>query len=639
MDENNDLLFDRPLPEQDAANVELVFGEAGREPVQVVDGFLDGQVSPGIGYGLGAPIYTGRLAGVVGARSATFGGPVYSGVLDGRVSPPAALGSAEYDINVHRGPRAEMGAPWQGGSITGHTVGARFAEGAVRSIDRSAVWTAGQRIGCGVGSVFGQPTALASWSRTTWQRSVAYGETVGTAYTVPPALATWGATRWQNPRSLLLETGTVYDAPPAYFLWRDTRWQGARPLACEVSDQFGLAARVIREWWDVLWGHGRPLSGPGEWIPPVRPPEPPAPPQGMIDLLFVCDLLPCNIDLIFGGACCGYRERPEIPIQTTYFMSNSVILLRESDQLELPVIAASVSLDRGAWAWSVNIVTHVSARKHIGRPEHLRLIINGHHFVWIADPPSQDREFGTAKLIQISGRSRHAELDIEPQSDVLTSQITARQLADRALEYTGYNLDWRMTDWLIPAGAYSWDSQTRINRIADIVESVRGRVWGHPSERQLIVQSSYPLPPWAWAAAAARGIPDAVITKMSEQWTEHPQYNSVLVRGERVGYKGRVDRQGTAGDLMAPSVVHPLMTAQEAILERGLVEIASSGWERQVSVTLPLFEDLDLYEPSELVMTTGDESFIGLVRRIGIEAQLQNDALVVRQNLELECKS
>ena len=56
---------------------------------------------------------------------------------------------------------------------------------------------------------------------------------------------------------------------------------------------------------------------------------------------------------------------------------------------------------------------------------------------------------------------------------LLPELFTAQQLALQALDLTGYTLDWDLTDWLVPAGAWS-HSGTPLAAVQAIVEAARG---------------------------------------------------------------------------------------------------------------------------------------------------------------------
>ena len=74
-----------------------------------------------------------------------------------------------------------------------------------------------------------------------------------------------------------------------------------------------------------------------------------------------------------------------------------------------------------------------------------------------------------------------------------TAAFTARQLAELELEraglITGFDLDWQLPDWLVPAGAWSYESLSPVQVIARLVESVGGTLNAHPQLRRLMAKS------------------------------------------------------------------------------------------------------------------------------------------------------
>jgi len=95
-----------------------------------------------------------------------------------------------------------------------------------------------------------------------------------------------------------------------------------------------------------------------------------------------------------------------------------------------------------------------------------------------------------------------------------------------------------------------------------------------------------------------------------------------------------VVRTGTAGDLPAPMVVHPLITAQEAARQRGIAILADTGRQAVYTLSLPLDPagiGIGLLEPCQLI-EYGPAAIRGLVRSTRIEAK----GAGVRQTVTLE---
>lgn len=630
-----DLVFNQSLPDG-AAPIDLVFGRTS-EIVDEILGEIIASADDCVGLFGVSPVWDASIAGVnPSAASQLYISPIWALSIEGIDPDVTTAIEADYDLNVHRGPRIANAAKWGTGLGLEFKLDIGYLIDEPVNMASTAYWQKAKSLGLDVRNDFDQPKPMPIFKQTVWQLARSINRQSKTLYEMPNPTHQLKDAFWGQGKAVDLLLDSAYDAPPPTPFWMETNWHKARPLN-RVIKHTSTAARNLDLWLETFWGLGLTRYAPGIWVEPGKPKPPPEGGFfGPVDLTFICDWLPCNINMVFGGPCCGSQTIPQIPIETTYFMTNDVTLLRESDQLELPVFSASASLDPGTWAWSFKVTTHESARRYIGHHERLRLIINGHHFVWITNDPDCDLSFGSARLITISGNSQQAELDIEPLAGVLTQPITSRQLAELALENSGYTLDWRLSDWLIPAGAYSWEPTTRINKIVNILESVNGQLWSHPSDKKLIAVSKYPLTPWEWEASPTRFIPEDILEGLSEQWRDDEVINGVIVTGETMGVTARIKRAGTAGDKLAETIIHPLITEASAARERGLSVIAASGKWCDVSISLPVLQGQPLYEPRELVSIGGDRPCIGMVGAIGINAQLKNDALVVRQNLIVE---
>lgn len=382
---------------------------------------------------------------------------------------------------------------------------------------------------------------------------------------------------------------------------------------------------------------GRLIIGPGRWLPWPVDPQPPEY-VGSTDLAFDVELLPCRLNLDFALRCCD--DGPDVILaMRTYLMTATVILARERDGLEIPVLAAAVSLDAGTALWGVDVTLPEAALRDLSAREVMRLSINGHEVLWLAERWSRSRQFGGARAIRMTGRSVHAELDAPlwpAASGVVSAPTNARQLADQALEMSGYTVDWKLPDWLVPAGAWSWEQMTPLARVARLAEAAGGTVIGAPDTRQLLARPLYSAAPWAWGSAMPQlQLPEAVLETLSEDWDETPAIDSVIVTGERAGVIARVKRAGTAGANVGETIIDPLVTDAAAASARGLNAIAQSGRSCRVSISLPVFSDTRLALPGDLVAVTGGDPFRAMVRGVRISAE-RRGALVVRQTLDME---
>ena len=357
--------------------------------------------------------------------------------------------------------------------------------------------------------------------------------------------------------------------------------------------------------------------------------------------------LPGGPALLFSCERGGVLPPRVIPVRKVYFVSNAVSLVRLPERTPLPVRSVEVSVDSESWSWGFAANLAASALAAIeptaAGPVEVELTINDVVWVLLVEAYTLHREFGRESLT-IRGRSQSAYLAAPyapARSWTPATFYTARQLADAELARdgltTGFTLHWTLPDWLVPAGAWSYQALTPVEALGRIVGAVGGTLLPHPSARTLTAGPRYPTAPWEWAdTTPAVSLPLDAVSTLDLRWQEKPAYNAVYVAGERQGIIGRVVRAGTAGDRVAPLVVDGLITHADAARERGRAILADTGKQALVTLELPLFPETGRLDPG-LLLAVGDgtASWRGLVRATRIAAAW-HDSLTVRQTVEVE---
>jgi hypothetical protein len=149
----------------------------------------------------------------------------------------------------------------------------------------------------------------------------------------------------------------------------------------------------------------------------------------------------------------------------------------------------------------------------------------------------------------------------------------------------------------------------------------------NPTAQTLRVRPRYPLPPWQWGTLAADVVlPTDAVEQESIQWVDRPLYNRVFVRGEAQGILGQVTRTGTAGDMLAPMVVDPLITHVDAARQRGISVLSDTGRKLELSLRLPVADDMGgLLEPGKVISyQDGATTRKGIVRSVKVDASFPN---------------
>lgn len=345
-------------------------------------------------------------------------------------------------------------------------------------------------------------------------------------------------------------------------------------------------------------------------------------------------------------------EPPEalivVPLRGIYMIHNTITLNRASDGLPLPVTGVELTIDDSSftWGWSATAggTAEVAALlaaldPDSGEPVEVELGINGVAYRLLTDPVDRQRQFPRTTL-RIPGRGLAAELDAPVARQMVFSQSaarTAQQLAGEALQVNGvgigWDVDWGLTDWLVPGGVWSHQG-THISAVAAIAGAAGGYLQPHRTARTLRVLPRYPAPPWDWPGLTPDyELPIGPVTVEGIQWQRLPDYNRVYVFGEAEPVRGRVTRAGTDGAIEAPMVTNPLITAAEAVLQAGTAVLGNTGKQALVTLTLPVLAETGVILPGALVRyVDGSESRLGLVRSTSVSWQRPK----LRQSIKVE---
>ncbi|MFA9288006.1 hypothetical protein ACCQ08_24730 [Comamonas sp. SY3] len=316
---------------------------------------------------------------------------------------------------------------------------------------------------------------------------------------------------------------------------------------------------------------------------------------------------------------------------------NSAVLIRVDTGQMIPTYAMSMTLDVDSWTWGFSASVPGAALPFVlsnthGDPVVVQATINGLDFRFALSPPARDRSF-ISSTIRLQGRGLGAELDA-PNSAVRTFGNTenrnARQLLDDILTLNNVPIGWDIgifdpLDWAVPAGVFS-HTGTYISALNAVVGAVGGYIQPHNTDRTLDVRLRYPKPAWEWSTVTPDfEIPDAVASQEGIEWVDKPLYNRVYVSGQERGVLGRYTRSGTAGDLLAPEVIDPLITHADAVRQRGRTIISDTGRVATVTIKLPLLAETGLIKPGAFVryLENGNEH-LGLTRSVSLNAGLSD---------------
>jgi len=348
--------------------------------------------------------------------------------------------------------------------------------------------------------------------------------------------------------------------------------------------------------------------------------------------LVFCRLADGRPALVFG---CPAAEQPGapivVPISEAYLVINDFSLVRVDTGQPIEVEDFSATLDADSWTWGWSASLHADLMPLVRSPalgEHVELLatVNATALHLVVERMGRDRRFANARL-KVSGRGRaawlaapHAPIDTRYNTEARTAQ----QLLADALTINGvsigWSIDWRLSDWLVPAGAWSHQG-TYMDAATRIAEAGGGYVQAHNTAQQLIILPRYPAAPWHWASQTPDiDLPEDVCEVEGIEWQDKPTYNAVWVHGGEAGRRDRIRRAGTAADRTAPTIIDPLATAPEMTRQRGLATLGDTGRQAHITLRLPVLEETGIIQPGKLIRYTESG-----VSRLGFSRSVQVD--------------
>lgn len=615
----NDLVFSQaPLTE---SPINLVFGDDGGPP-PVSDAVVSFVTS------------LPPLSGAV--RVAIAKGVSLNGAL------PALGGSVvlRYESNTARPLVNQTRTQWQDGISTDAGVQAHWQDTDRLPVGVETHWQDGIGVRVGVGQRWQDAVQLRNGRAVRYQDATPVDKAVLT-------LRYQDAARLRRGQDVRFQEAIRTDVPATGVRYQDAlrdrrnsaavRFQQAVPVSKQLTTAESRA-QALNKRWDVRYQEAMPPP-PGIWVKPGPEPEEPCyvpPPGSAVPLLFI-EQWTGSPNLLFVCERHGPGVQPGetvvVPVKEVYLVINSAVLIRVDNGQAIPTFGMSMSLDVDSWTWSFSASVPGRALNDIrpvdGVPVDVQATINGVAYRFIVESISRDREFGKDAL-RVSGRGRAAALDTPyaPVQDFRNgSSRTAQQLMGDILTDNGvplgWDVEWNPTDWLVPAGAFSHQG-SYVSALNSIAGSIGAYIQPHNTNEMLRVLSRYPSAPWEWGSITPDyELPSAVVTSEGMTWTNKALYNRVYVSGQGGGVLGRVTRAGTAGDLLAPSVIDSLITHADAARQRGIAILSDTGNVVSVSLRLPVLAETGIIQPGKFVKYTdaGTER-IGITRSVSVDVNL-----------------
>lgn len=573
----------------------------------------------------------------------------------GTLSAPTLRGTLKYDNAVYRGPNLVFGSSYQEAKDLIARVQAPNSTATAKPLYVEGKHQTAKHAGTDVHQEW-RTTLIVQNGLTTshWDEALPLRDTVSSATdSAVPLKQTLSAHHdnalpIRNDYTSGFQDRYRFPRPDLRSWWGEGKRAG---IDRSTTVQKGITVTASNESW---WGEaGRPAPGGYTYVPPVvvEPPFDPCyhPPRGLAVPLVFADFLDFTKDLLF---VCGDHGKPPaaathiVPIKRTYIVLNDSHLIRMSDGLELPATNISFNIDMESWTWqfSANLPGYALdlVRPTTAGPRLLKIVCNGEEFMMLAEGIARQRGFAKSG-ITVSGRGQSATLT-DPYVQDMTfgnaSEMTAQQLMQDVLTINGaslgWDIDWRITDWVVPAGAFSHQGtyQTAVNAIAAAGGAF---IQPDPVFKILRVRPRYPVAPWDFYESTTvpdLQLPTAAVITEGIDWADKPVYNSVYVSGTNAGgVLARVWRSGTAADVQAPMITDALITHADAARQRGLSVLADTGRIATYTLSMPVYAESGVVMPGSVVRyTEGTDLRIGIAKSVNVSVQEKTTS----QSIQLE---
>ena len=621
------LLFLRPAD----GSGRLVFGDGDAGTVTP-----DAQVSVDAGFAGEGSAAVQLAVAVAASVDAGFAGDFGGG------------GELRWDANVSRGGlRHELGARWQLGVPVAVGMRSGWQQAVPLHVGSLARWQEAAPRRAGIVQGWRESDRLRGAALARWQQGDPRRAAVALHWQETERLRGALLGRWQQGGLRRAGVATYWQEMLRLRAAVATHWQDGRPAreAVASSWQPGRPVRVhlLPRWQEAR----RPPAGVSH-LPPPPPVRPPCYDPARLGLLVFDTPYTGDGRLVFVCHRAGPGPDPEpprfvIPLLRVYMAVHSIsaVLLPSLERVKLDNVSITSDDDGYAWHLSASGPMHLMDQLAPvgGTPARVRVTIDGIQWVFAIEPPERSRRFGERQA-QVRGSSVTALLGaphMPERSWTSTVALTAQQIVAAALEFTGVTVDWGLSDWLVPAEA--WSHQGSPLSVAQRVAEAAGAVLrSHRTDATLAFAPKYPHMPWAWPAAVPNvQMPGQIITQDTLQHIAAAQFNAVYVAGTTAGgVLGHVVRTGSAGDVLAPQITDPLITHEVAARQRGSAVLAAAAITKRQPITVPLLTggtNPGLILPGYLIeVAEPGETWRGLVRGITITAGMPT----VRQALSVE---
>jgi len=583
-------------------------------------------------------------SGLISVRRSVFG------VISGTTAAPTGHVGGVYDPNLLSEVCHGLRQDWQDSQQVPSGILAGFRPATPLQVSGPGHWQEGDLEVSGLDSRWSVAELSLHIANPAWQEALQQGAGRTSLWSDASRLETCSASFWQEgewsgtsfvPRFQTSQNRLELNIYPV--------WQHGATSGRSVRDRmrdgvFSLKA-TVEVWQEAgfVWNANNL---------PKDSPRPPLPPQYVTRLRIWCSLP--GTSLRIGRTQCPLIPELDIPFRSSYVSVNSASLTLLPNRTPLPCTSMTIKTDANSWCWGLSAsLTGPSAWALVqptpaGYPVEVEATINGWIWTFVLDYPGLTRKFNNHNLT-IEGRSRSAWLSEPWTPRAIGRQAnarTAQQLAEEALENTGWTLDWLLDDWAVPGGRFEWDNDI-VGRIMRLLKPVDGCLYTDPSLQVLTAYPRYAVASWLWAAETADWeLPESIVSELRRQPNITNHFNGVYVSGTTDGVLAFVKIAGTDGALQPGQPITEALICDDdgvAARMRGLSFLSQNGgtgYQLSLRTLLGHYEALGdlptLLLPTMLIKHSSQN---GRVRSISVNASRSGGwtgILNVSQTVEIE---
>lgn len=381
-----------------------------------------------------------------------------------------------------------------------------------------------------------------------------------------------------------------------------------QPTGTNFITYAGKAVNQVQFTKSLKWGYGENnfLIG-GVWKSgyTVEPPEPPVPPI----------------------------VHPDYGVYRIVNIVN-MYLLPEMTPVGFESLSINYDIDSFCWTVNFNVVSRQDYNliKPVGRyVKEVMVSINGDNFKFFVGKINRriSADSNTGRVTETfncqgwSNLKKLANPYSAKSSYTDTTSTTGAQAVIEIAQANNFTADWDTVDWNIPENVHSYQNQTPIGAILQIVRAIGGVVIPNKDTDGFKVRSRFPVSPWDWDNLNTfpdREVHEGRFFSIDNDTVPRTNPDGIYVMGNSIGVKAV--RNGKPGTDLLPDVIDKYITTVTAGQERARVEVANNSFLEVIPMETYIDEN-GMIEPLDLIefTTMDDEKWRGMVMSVNINCQ------------------